>query len=299
MAGGQASVARTSAIPLSGGRSIACNGGGGSASIWLVARNTAQPLETATPVHDLVAFANGQRLAGACEEAIRIWDTTTGATVADWDGPEETISTLAGSHDGAYLASSSRIGQDVWIWKTATGEPILIIPDALQGCAIEALAFHPSKNIVAVGGVDHLATGGSNGAISLWDIDQRAEIATFLEGTTALAFAPDGERLVASTLDRTICVWDLAADAMEREFLGHDGLVRCLAVDPSGRWVATGSEDGTIRFWSWEGEELASFEVSSLATSLAVTPDGKTIVVGHANTTASVFAVPSEASRAP
>ncbi|NXC48114.1 BOP1 protein, partial [Penelope pileata] len=34
-----------------------------------------------------------------------------------------------------------------------------------------------------------------------------------------------------------------------RVYRGHTSLVRCLSVSPSGQWVASGSDDGTVRFW--------------------------------------------------
>uniref|UniRef100_A0A8C9FXJ2 Ribosome biogenesis protein BOP1 n=2 Tax=Pavo cristatus TaxID=9049 RepID=A0A8C9FXJ2_PAVCR len=32
-------------------------------------------------------------------------------------------------------------------------------------------------------------------------------------------------------------------------YRGHSSLVRCLSVSPSGQWLASGSDDGTVRFW--------------------------------------------------
>ena len=31
--------------------------------------------------------------------------------------------------------------------------------------------------------------------------------------------------------------------------LGHKSRVRHLAVDPEGRWIVSGGQDGTVRFW--------------------------------------------------
>ncbi|XP_028410062.1 ribosome biogenesis protein bop1-like [Dendronephthya gigantea] len=32
-------------------------------------------------------------------------------------------------------------------------------------------------------------------------------------------------------------------------YQGHEGIVRCLAVDPSGQWLASGGDDKTLRYW--------------------------------------------------
>ena len=32
-------------------------------------------------------------------------------------------------------------------------------------------------------------------------------------------------------------------------YLGHTDRVTCLSIDPSGQWLATGSDDGTVRLW--------------------------------------------------
>ena len=34
-------------------------------------------------------------------------------------------------------------------------------------------------------------------------------------------------------------------------YLGHEGRVRSVAIDPTGQYIASGSDDGTVRLWSW------------------------------------------------
>lgn len=47
-------------------------------------------------------------------------------------------------------------------------------------------------------------------------------------------------------------------------FRGHDGRVRTLSVDPSGCWLATGGEDGTVRVWEiLTGRQVWSARLSS------------------------------------
>jgi WD40 repeat protein len=285
-------VGRTTVAVHPDGTRLASNAGGPDPRVWDTA--TRQPiltLEAPSPVHGLAYSPDGRWLAGAVEDRIRLWDGQTGRFVADWDGPDEPVTLLAFSADSTTLASGGRGGLAVWLWRVADGEPILLIPDALDNCAVESIAFHPGGRLLAAGGIDWLATGGSNGAASLWDLAGRFESAIFLGGTTALAFHPSGERLATTTLDNSVCVWALADQQLLSEMTGHEGALTCLAYSPDGRFLATGSEDSTVRLWTEAGEPLAVLEVESHPTALAFAADGRALYVGHANTTCSQIPV--------
>jgi ribosome biogenesis protein ERB1 len=48
------------------------------------------------------------------------------------------------------------------------------------------------------------------------------------------------------------------------EFIGHSGRVRSVAIDPTGKWLASGGDDGTVKLWELEtGHEMASIKLSS------------------------------------
>ena len=63
---------------------------------------------------------------------------------------------------------------------------------------------------------------------------------------------------------------------------GHHDLVRGLAFSPSGKQLATGSFDGTVRIWDVrDGRELR--RINEQGNSVTFTPDGSSLVVGRAN----------------
>lgn len=274
------------------GKRLLTNGGGNAVRIWNVSsRQLGTTLDSPEPIHALAFSPDGQWIAGAIANCIRLWDAT-GKFIADWDGPDEPITTLAFSPDSTTLASGSAHALAVWIWRVADGEPILLIPDALDGCAIEALAFLPDGKTVAAGGIDWMPTGGSNGQISLWSLDQRAEITTFFEGVTAIAVHPAGDILASTTLDHAVCLWDLHLKQLVQELIGHDGPVAALAFSPDGSCLASGGDDHTLRLWDAKGNERIVHEMESQITSITFSPDGQYLYAGHANTTCSQIQLP-------
>jgi WD40 repeat protein len=270
------------------GQRLVSTGGGKQVRVWDTAsRQPIVNLDTQQPVHAIAYSPAGNLIAGACGDRIRLWDAATGAMVADWQGPEEPVNVLAFSPDGTLIASGSATGYPVWVWRAVDGEPVLLIPDPLDGCGATALAFSPDGESLAVGGIDYLATGGSSGAAAIWNIPGRFESAIFLGGATAVAYHPGGKRLATTTLDGTVCLWNIADQELLTELTGHEGMVNCLAYSPDGKWLVSGSDDYTLRLWNEQGEEYGVLEMESQVAAVAFAPDGRTIYAAHANTTCS------------
>ena len=60
--------------------------------------------------------------------------------------------------------------------------------------------------------------------------------------------------------------------------LGHDSFVMCLAFAPDGKFIVTGSQDGTARLWDAATQrEIRSFNHGALVQGVAWTPDGQSI----------------------
>jgi WD40 repeat protein len=270
-----------------GGSWLVSNGGGRACAVWDTA--TRQPLRTLTDREAVAAVTvspDGRWIAGATGLSVHLWDARTGRFHATLDDHEEPITGLAFSPDSQTLAAASDAGLGVWLWDVPEAEPRLLIPDALDGCTIHTLAFFPDGRRLAVGGIDWLATSGSDGAISIWDLEERCEVATFGTGTTALALHPDGDRLLSATLDHALILWDVAAEDEVAEWDGHEATVNAVAFSPDGQRAVSGADDRTLRLWDVAtGAALAEWEMESQVKALAVSPDGRRVFTGHANTT--------------
>jgi hypothetical protein len=79
--------------------------------------------------------------------------------------------------------------------------------------------------------------------VSLWDV--RGRTLRHLSGhgdvVTAVAWTADGRGLVSASWDRSVRLWDTQTGAPVARHTGFAGLVRDVAVDGRGAWVAAGA----------------------------------------------------------
>jgi WD40 repeat protein len=119
----------------------------------------------------------------------------------------------------------------------------------------------------------HLATGGSDGTVHLWDIKARMADLVVLRGhdygVRAAAFSSGGHWLATAGFDKTVRLWDTRAPMDDSVVLrGHAAAVGAVTFSPDERYLVTGSDDGTIRLWRLQVNELIELACNTAGRSL-------------------------------
>ncbi|CAE6422011.1 unnamed protein product [Rhizoctonia solani] len=148
-----------------------------------------------------------------------------------------------------------------------------------MGAAVRSVAFSPNGKTLAI---------GCNTFIHIMDAFSirplNARVPAHNAQILSIAFSPDGARLVSSSKDATVCVWDTRSWLrVLGPLTGHKGGIEIVRFSPDGTLIISGSNDKTIRIWDAQsGYPVLSPLTghSKCITSVAVSPSGVLIASG-------------------
>ena len=196
------------------------------------------------------------------------------ATVSPADGVDLFRQVEAGGHRTATYrearvkdATISDDGTRIVLGDKQGGVYVALLDDSAER-AFELLAREPAAvNCVCFeGSSDVLATGSADGRVRVYED------------------APDqeGERNPILTL------------------CGHDAPIRSLACDRSGRWLASGSDDGVLRIWDLRADDsLVLSDGEGAVTGLSLVPGLQKVVVTRAESPTELRPIPAGKAASP
>jgi len=181
--------------------------------------------------------------------------------------------------------------------------------------------IHPATSL-AISPDGKTIISGSRDSTKIWDIDSRSCIATLPDiKSTSLAISPDDKTIVSASnilvgqtyfqgrmitrgsLNCTIKIWDIASRSCTATLSEHakqspstasSGIeeeIRSVAISPDGKTIVSCSL-GSIKIWDVDSRSCVA-TLPDNGASVAISPDGKNIISGSAHGTTRIWNIAS------
>jgi WD40 repeat protein len=281
LAGPDATVIAAAISP--DGRRIASGSVNGHIHVWNADTYSCErTLMGHTAAVSSLMFRDDETLAsGSVDGTVRLWSSTAAEPLAVLSGIRGMTAAVF-SPDGLQLAVAPRNQGGVQIWDPRTVQRIHTLIDTSD--VAKQIAYSPDGSLVAAA----FQSPRQDGDVRVWQADSGKLLWTLgghTEGAVAVAFSSDGSRLLTTSGNGMVMVWDVRTG--HRQMARHSGLRAVIAKTVAafglgGSRVACGTPD---LLDSDTGNAVTTLPPQGQVTCLASSPDGRKLATGVATGT--------------
>ncbi|MDO8310936.1 MAG: TIR domain-containing protein [Sideroxyarcus sp.] len=212
---------------------------------------------------------------------------------------DDEVTNAAFSPDGLRIVTTSR-DSTARLWDAQTARPVSGIPPLqhTDGKPVWGAVFSPNGRLILTAGHDEQAGiwAADTGKNLHWLRPKESRRASI----NCAVFSPDTSVAATASDDHTVRLWDVATGQQIGSPLEHDDHVLSVAFHPAGKYLVSGSQNGTMRFWHVSDGKLLDIwyvhDGQSVQT-IAFDAKGERIVTASADGTAHIWSTSNDRSR--
>ncbi len=205
-----------------------------------------------------------------------MWDANNGKLINTLRGHNGPILCLASSVDGKSIATGGA-DNTIILWDVEMGRQRLSLSG--HSGAVLAIAFSQDGQ--------RLVSGSKDETVRLWGTQSGKAMMTFTGHggeIRTVAFNRNGKRILSGSTDKKIRIWEVDTGQNTLTLVDHMGSLTAVAFSPDDKRLASANTQ-MVKLWdSKTGQELITFRPNlpwlDKVTSMAFSPDGKTIAFG-------------------
>ena len=213
-----------------------------------------------------------QTLASASSDGtVKLWNVKTGDLVQTLEGHNDGVTSINFSPDGQTLVSAS-IDKTLKLWHKAKANGEWVSRETLSGygSVVYSVSFSPDAQT--------LMTAGEDKTVRLWSIPKPGTPTP--SGTFSASLSPDGKTFAVAGWDRLLQLWyreETTSKRFYKALEGHKSTVNAVNFSSDGQFLASGSDDTTIRLWNpANGGYIRTLTGhQDIINSIAFSPDSK------------------------
>ncbi|OAX37567.1 WD40 repeat-like protein [Rhizopogon vinicolor AM-OR11-026] len=273
-------------------------------------------LKAASSPSSLAWMPDGTRLLSGgplADPTIREWDTSTWKQVGEaWMGHAHCINVLAVNPNATFIVSGSDDNL-MRLWRLSDRQTIAIFKDTHE---VYCGVFSTDGKRILAGGRNMMIREWALPENTLRDDIPKEQAASSIQlrltpstsiataeamqviprfatphrafkdhknTVFAVAIFPDGDRMVTTSMDQTLLLWNLKDGTVLKKMEGHQSTVRAVAVSADGQLIASGDENGALIAWHGVTGESLTDAIKVHTTwirSLDFSPDGTALASG-------------------